>query len=717
MPQPLAPSDAGLQKASSLRALPLRDRYRTGQDDLVADFYVPCLRAASRYDRAVGFFRSSVIHVSGAALVAFARRRGTVRLVCSPELTREDVEAIRSGYDTRAVTHAAIEREVERVLADLDLRERTVALATLVSVGALDVRIAFRTSGTNLYHEKLGIFADAAGNEVSFRGSSNETWSGWDPDGNGEAFDVFCSWRAGDERRVEGHRADFERLWKGGDEGVTTEPFPDVALDRLRLVAAESLDALPAPSPPPKPPRSNKRSPFPHQAQALAAWHANGRRGIFEHATGSGKTFTALLAIREHVEAGDPCVVLVPSDLLLEQWAGEVRREIPDAVVLKVGGGNSSWKKKGRLRAVTSPGGTAPRVVIATLQTAYKPAFVEQVASGDHLLLVADEVHKAGSREYSRVFGIDAGTRLGLSATPRRYGDPEGTAAILNYFDGVVPPPFTLADALSATPPRLVPYDYHPHRVRLRSDEAERHQALTEQIRLEYARRASGVPDGEPVPLTDRLKYLLIERARVVKKAAAKVDLASEVLSSFVEGQRWLVYCEDTEQLRSVLRRLTEDGLPAQEYHTQMTGDAAGTLDWFRTYGGVLVSIRCLDEGVDIPQTTHALILASSQNPREFIQRRGRVLRIAPEAFEKYHAVIHDALVVPDFDEEASGGLSIARTELRRAAEFARTARNDVAAESAILAFALDAGLRLDDENEAAFEDDPTDDPPTDDSI
>lgn len=109
------------------------------------------------------------------------------------------------------------------------------------------------------------------------------------------------------------------------------------------------------------------------------------------------------------------------------------------------------------------------------------------------------------------------------------------------------------------------------------------------------------------------------------------------------------------------------------EYHTAMVGDPQRTLDLFEAQGGIVVSIRCLDEGVDIPAVSHALILASSKNPREFIQRRGRVLRKSPT---KSISHVYDVLVTPLFDPDEPPALAILEGELARAIEFGTHAIN-----------------------------------------
>lgn len=669
-----APEGSAVAFSGNLSALDLDTEYRSLKDDPVGRFYVRCLREAARYRRAVGYFRSTVFLVVGPAVIEFARRGGSIQLICSPDLDYEDVDHIAIGYAQRQSGLAgSLIAQFDALLADSRTAFAARTLATLIATGCLEIKLAERKDRRGIYHEKIGIFSDQLGNEVSFKGSTNETWSGWHRSGNFESIEVFCSWRGGLEaKRVEKHSAHFDRLWSQHDPDIEVSPVPATVTEYIKRFAAAKLDQLVTEGHQRWPQR---RSPLEHQANAIEAWKARGRRGIFEHATGSGKTFTAIVAIREHLAAGNPAIVLVPSKLLLEQWAQELRDEIPDAVMLLAGAGHDRWKGSSRVRSMTDPDPTlGPRIVLAMMPTASMDKFRSGVQQGEHLLVVADEVHQIGSPQNSKFLQVDAGARLGLSATPQRYGDPEGTSKIFAYFGPIVPPPITLADAVAAG--RLVPYEYHPHPIHLSATEAEEWVAQTKAIQQEIARQKADETGRRP--LSERAKMMLIKRARIAKKATAKVRLAVDVLAkNYAPGQSWLVYCEDGGQLTDVLIALRECGLSPIEYHSNMAGDRDATMDWYRSYGGILASIRCLDEGVDIPAVSHALILASSQNPRQFIQRRGRVLRQAPG---KALAVIHDAIVVPVDAEDEKEQLGLLRAELVRSVEFANHAVNRMAA-------------------------------------
>lgn len=682
-----------------LSILDLKTEYRSLKEDPINDFYRPCLLNANTYKRAVGYFRSTVYNVIGESIVEFARRGGNTELICSPELSKEDIDSITLGYARKnEILRNNLIRQIETLLATEETAFNTRVLATLISVGALNIKVAIRADKKGLYHEKLGVFVDGIGNAVSFKGSANETWSGWHLQGNFESIEVFCSWRGGLEAdRVKNHLTHFDSLWDARDPVIEVFSFPSDAIVHLKKAAFKDLDAV---DPKGIYSHGKSRTPLPHQDKAVNAWLSQGGRGIFEHATGSGKTYTALLAIRQHIINGKVALIVVPSKLLLKQWACEVKDELPEAALLLAGGNNNAWKKPHRLKGMTGPDTTrGGRIVLATMQTASLDSFRDEVVEGEHLLLVADEVHQIGSPQHSLIMTIEAGSRLGLSATPVRYGDPDGTGKIFDYFGGIVPPPITLTDAIKAR--RLVSYEYFPHPVNLTAEEADKWRSYTKKIIREIAWNKAD--DANTHPLSDKVKMLLIQRSRIAKKAAVKSRLACTVLKEhFERGQSWLVYCEDSDQLEQVIASLRHESMDPIEYHSSMKGDSEATMSWFRSFGGILVSIRCLDEGVDIPDVTHALILASSQNPRQFIQRRGRVLRRAPG---KQIATVHDAIVVPVSSDDEPDQTSLLKSELVRAIEFANHAINR-SASAELRNIAISMGIDPDELLDTGVEDD-----------
>lgn len=695
----------------NLADLRLRPAYRKGRNDIAAEFYLPCMSRAVLYQRAVGYFNSTIYIVAWSSLRDFVSRGGKMQIVCSPAMAPGDICAIDEGYRARQEEEIALRLrdEVTMMLEHPDLGKPTRVLAALVAMEVIDLKVAFAWNQNDparrrLFHDKVGVFSDDLGDAVVFKGSMNETWAGLACDGNLESIDVFVTW--GDERereRVRDEREYFESLWKNEFPTVSVRNFPDIAREELVKAAdvanwSRMVEEMWSEASRAVVDRTPARKPWPHQSQALEEWTKRGRRGILEHATGSGKTLTALLAIEESLKRGETALVLVPSQLLLSQWDEDISRTLGAIEKVVCGAGHDAWSEPGLLSAWTRKSDKR-RLVLATMQTAATDDFLTRVRQGEHLFLVADEVHRMGSPQHRKIMLLETGPRLGLSATPRRAGDPEGTRAIFEYFGGVVPPPFTLKDAIKAG--LLSRYMYYVHKVSLSVGEQQEWDRLTKMIHQLYARaKTSGTVEMQP---DDRIKHLQIQRARIVKTAEGKASLALQVIRDFYKrGQQWILYCDTQVQMNQVLSILRANGYDAMEYHSEMTGDRKETLGYFAANGGILVSIRCLDEGIDIPSVGHALILASSKNRREFIQRRGRVLR---KAEGKAMAFVHDAIVVPDHLSADQPGTSIVEGELARAIQFGLDAENPSSI-SDLKLIALDFGLDFESLVEEGFEDD-----------
>lgn len=672
-----------------LRDFAFDESYDKGESNIAEEFYLPCMRNAKRYDRISGYFSSAVFSVAWPALKEFVNTGGRMRLICSPVFSSVDVNSLRVAQEARddEMLAKALDAELRVLLEGDRSRKPTRVFAGLVACGIIELRLASigdeaSAAQRRMFHDKVGVFTDAHRDAVGFRGSMNETYLGLAADGNLESIDVFTSWTGDrDGKRLEKAQIRFQALWDDNAVGVRVRPLSETAMERIREAGAEDwevlVDEVIAESEIRAKTRNATRPLRDHQVQALAAWEMNHRRGLLEHATGSGKTYTAINAIRSAVQDQGNVIVLVPSSLLLSQWRRELSEHLADLQprILLVGDGNDDWRRRELLRPWTAPGDGC-RITIATIATAASEAFRARVHSHRRLLVVADEAHRLGSPYARNLLDIEAGWRLGLSATPRRAGDADGTTAILEYFGGVLHPPYTLSDAIRDRV--LTPYTYHPHEVPLSVTEQAEYDEISRRIRREAGRRGDALDDLE---VNERLRRLAISRARVLKRAIGKVDLARSVLlEHWEEGQRWLIYCDGIAQLRQVRDTLSAAGLPTLEYHSEMAGDREATLAELELNGGIVVSVRCLDEGIDLPAVTHALILASSRNPREFIQRRGRILRRYPG---KTIARLHDAVTTPSTESDqpkeysrSNEGDRLLAGELGRVLEFARGAAN-----------------------------------------
>jgi superfamily II DNA or RNA helicase len=668
-------------------------RYQKPEDD-VAGFYNDCLSEAVSYDRLTGYFSRSVLIILWSAMIGFANRGGKIRLLCSP-LTRQDGEIIKTAY--HAKSNAALEEEIseefKKLLQNPKLSDAASALAGLITEGILDIRFAHIKSEASasvlrMVHDKTGVFSDGEGNKLAFAGSMNETYLGLSADGNIESIDAFPNWLPDAERdrdRTIEISETFNKMWKGDLRGVEVTPFPDASRLLLEDHAStarpwkEIAKELKMIEETLKPPDSEKiesllEEPLEinlrlHQRAALESWGNNNFRGVVAHATGAGKTITAIQAIRDHSATGGHTLVIVPGKELLKQWDTEINRFKANKQSIRLcGGGNTDWQLN--LGAWLSA--ESPQVIIAISNTACDPAFVFRCKqAANNLLVVGDEVHGLGARNRSHIFEIDAEFRLGLSATPKRHNDPKGTKAIEDYFGPIIHE-YSIFDAIKDG--FLVDYRYFPSVVQLNNEEQEKWEDFSAKIGKLIARHGS----LSAAMKDKRVQMLLIQRSRIAKKASEKIGKARMIASEqSASGQRWLVYCEDTTQLSQLREELIslDLPLPVYDFHSNMKGDREATLSTFEEDGGIIVSIRCLDEGVDIPDASHALILASSQNPRQFIQRRGRVLRLPKNKETKPYADIYDVLVVPQPPVDVATN-ALVLSEIGRSVEFCKYASN-----------------------------------------
>lgn len=710
----------------TLRDYNFEPSYNRIDNDIAGEFYLPCMRSACRYDRIAGYFSSTVYVVAWEALKDFLGNGGKIRIICSPAISEEDQEALIEGSDAQKdeMLSRQMEDELEGMLRDEYLNLTARLLTCLIANGTITMKIAVpKKNGhpdiKNIYHDKAGIFYDSEGNRVGFRGTFNETYKGLSNDGNIESVDVFQDMEDGtdekDRERTEKIADLFERIWNNRvADSVYVCDIPQAVRDRIfeqgrkenynelmeeiQVQDVQKKEKKWMPSPEGKVPRK-------HQVEALDNWLTNGRRGILKHATGSGKTFTAICAINDSLKRGETSLVLVPTKELLYQWKRELKDSIPDKSVqyLLCGDQNNTWKKNNYLKSWTRENVSIKRIIIATMATASSEEFLSCVSGGDHLFIVADEVHNLGSNKRRNVFRIKSGPRLGLSATPERYGDPDGTQAIFDYFGPVIQPEYTLKNAIDDGV--LTPYFYYPEMVSLTESEQEEWNEISRQISTVYAQSgAEQKSASEIMKSSPRLRQLLIRRARILKNAENKCALAIRILKdNFEQGQKWLVYCDNEKQMKQVCNAAEDAGFEAFVYYAGMKGDRGNTLDYFSREGGVLVSIKCLDEGVDIPSATHALILASSQNPREFIQRRGRILRRSPD---KAVAHLYDAVTLPFGtvgENDRKGNIIV--EELSRAIQFGNWARNPTCI-SKLYRMALDYGIDYEEYFDGGFEED-----------
>lgn len=691
----------------SLKDLNLRNQYRSDRHNLLEDFYIPCLERSLTYDRAVGFFSSTSLAAAAKGITALIRVGGRMRLIASPHLSQADADAIAQGLKQReAVITTVLLHELDQLdqLASDSFAAcgRLGYLAWLLSKGLLEIKLAVHQDPhqRGIYHEKLGIFADEDDQVVVFTGSANESASGLID--NFECVDVFRSWRSGDDDRIAEKVEDFERLWSNQTPTLEILEFPEAARRSLLRfcpdqfpvfeLATKSREAQGDYSTsidisslyPILPSWLSLRS---YQQQAIANWFANKGRGTLKMATGSGKTITALAIAaqlyRKSAEQNKPLqglLIVCPYRHLVIQWAQEARKFGLKPILAFETVQNWQGELQSQLLAVHSDRQDFV-TVITTNATLIRDSLQSQLQFFPvRSLIIGDEAHNLGAARLEASLPQNIKLRLALSATPERYFDERGSERLFEYFGSVLQPEFTLKDALAAK--ALTPYLYYPILVELTEAEIEQYADLTSKI-------GRAIAIGGEVNENEALTALLMQRSRLVGAAANKLEALKRLMLGRLQTRHTLFYCGDgsiedavTEESTRQLERVTtllqnELGYRVRPYTAETSLAEREELRQQFMQGSLqgLVAIRCLDEGVDIPTVQTAVILASSSNPRQFVQRRGRILRPSPG---KKRAELFDMIVIPpDFDRELwNTERNLFKKELRRFIEFADLAVN-----------------------------------------
>lgn len=442
-----------------------------------------------------------------------------------------------------------------------------------------------------------------------------------------------------------------------------------------------------------------------YQKKALDAWIKNKYKGFFAMATGTGKTITSLNCLLHlyQEEGSYKSLILVPTMSLVEQWKKECTK-FGFRNIIKISSKERSWKDA-IMRIVTNSYFNEKKlsyVIIATYASFVKPetcSRLEELPSST--LLIADEAHNMGSNLMLKAMKrVVFQRRIGLSATPYRQYDPQGNRSIKDFFgiEDHYTFEYNMAEAIEKGV--LSKYRYFPHVVNLNEDEMEQYLILSKQI-AKFFHDDTEMFDDNPV-----LTALLLKRKRIIHKAVNKLVKFKEIINELYQEKGSLKYtmvyapegsCPDDSYYSVVDDRDEfedcDDDIPLINLYTMLVAetDKYTTVEQFTAretdrdrilqdfangITEVLVAMKCLDEGVDVPRAENAIFCASTGNPRQFIQRRGRILRIHED---KSIAYIHDLVVVPyvDYDIESFNmERSLLKRELQRVSDFAQLATN-----------------------------------------
>lgn len=707
-------------------------RYSTGRKDLPFDFFELALSNSKKFDMGLGYFSSASFNILSVGIAHFISNGGNMRLYINQYLTEDDYKLLQ--------TKEMVDFE-NQILQSFFALKKTLShrdehffkcISYLVQTNRIEIKIVIPKDG-GLAHEKFGIFTDENKDKVAFTGSLNLTAAALVR--NIETIECTCSWKSDDSgERIELSEQDFMEIWNGKNDNVYIFPamkfcqeivraYPNVDAHDLLIQEKEIIKnltnkttietkILPSsliikePHFPDKYPDGAR----PYQIQAYNAWLKNGRQGIFAMATGTGKTITSLnCALEDYkIDGVYQLLILVPTIALVEQWIEEIAL-FDFKNVITVFSENPHWRQQiAKLEDKVSRGKKVSFIIVSTYQSFTNKDFLQILPQlPDSMLVIADEAHNIGSESVKTIFRtLHIKKRIALSATPNRIYDEEGTAELESFFNDKPPYVYNFPMSQAIEEGRLMEYCYYPKVAYLKKDEMKKYADISLQL-LRLFDKSTGAYKDE-----NKANKLKMDRKRILHKADDKMRIYKEIIKDI--GNDKLKYCfvyvpegnkvfdsdeallysnSDFDIVResyeeSLIKKmldLTKEVFPdttcniytgennKTERKTILQGFENGQIN-------VLFAMKCLDEGVDVPRAEYGIFASSTGNPRQFIQRRGRLLR---KHKEKTFAHIYDMVVVPDFrspyysKEFWQMERSLVKGELTRVAYFANLASNN----------------------------------------
>lgn len=641
----------------SFKDLRLGTSYNSARDDTINEFYIPVLKEAITYDRTVGYFDSYSLALIADGLKEFISNNGKMRLLCGTQLFKHDEEAILNASEIAKDLSDNFLEELEIISDDIQLN-RIKLLAWMVANDYLDIKIGIVKDEEGyvggILHEKTGIFSDTEDNTIVFSGSNNDSKPAMISGGKGnlEKFKVFFSWES--NTYIEPDVDDFRAYWNNLDPYLEVINIPTAAKNGLIKYAPKTkeevmkleLEKSILGS-------KDTRKLREYQEEAISNWVDNRYCGIFEMATGTGKTFTALNCMKEIFNKFSKMLTVIacPYAHLAEQWAKDVEKTFDIDCYNIYSSNNPNWKTDFTdLLLDINLGVTDNAIILTTHKTFSSDFFINNLLDLDiPAFLIVDEMHHVVSKAYSRGLLDFYEYKLGLSATPKVNNNEDGTNYVFDYFGGIVFS-FDINKALTNFDDDgktyLAQYDYHPIKVDLNNLELDEYYRLSRKIKQLYH-----MNKNEESTAYQALKF---QRSNIIKNAESKYDHLRKILHNYNELDHLIVFCSP-QQIDKVIDILKEEGVSPVHRFTSHEGTRPSP-----QFGGIsqreylvkkfdvgyfksLVAIKCLDEGVDIPSAEKVIIMSSSTNPGEYIQRRGRVLR---RSDGKDKAEIYDMAVI-----------------------------------------------------------------------
>ena len=677
--------------------LAIKSYYDSRKTDVFNEFFNTVLPHSKFYRRFGGIFSAKSFALIAEGLQKFIKENnGIMELVVIPSFSEEDKKMLLNGIVVDDIVTKNWIGDLSKIKEKI-LEDHIKAICWMIANNYLTIRILIpeHENGTPfteselsklvIFKKEIGIFYNRDDDSIlSFHGIIDRN----NPEiGELYSLDVSRNWIDTERERINADHEDFTNYWNSGSFQMGTirgriVPLSKKLEDYFAKIAPQTKSEIPDLR---KLPVLRK-----YQVDAISGWLENGGRGIFEMATGTGKTFTAIGGIKkiQYKEGKILVVIAAPYRNLLDQWKNELSKWYIESVILESG----TWRQilRDEISYMNQLNAEKISVLITSHELLTNAEFVRQIEKCTiPLILVADEAHRLGTLSRQQGLSKNYTYRLALSATIARYFDDDGTEALRNYFKGdsgqstIIE--YSLEKAIGDK--MLCGYNYYPFFVDLNQNEVESYRSLT--------RRAAILLNSKKLEDRKKGEDKIKERARIVKNAASKIDCFKEIIAQVDKLKHLLIFCsekqfDDLDEILSNLgescgvdrnilfRKITYDNPRDKKDRVRILNDFASE-DW-----DILLSNQVLDEGLDIPQARRCIIMASTGNPTQFIQRRGRVLRTYSEPYKdgtkKTYADIFDVLVKPQIHDLEGDALcletSIVKSQLNRIRQMGQLALN-----------------------------------------
>lgn len=699
--------------------------YKTGSADEPLQFYLDGLANSNEFNLLLGYFSSSAINLLSVGFATFISKGGKMKMVINHLLSSKDKEAVEKANEEsiNKVFDLTDVVSLERVLDEYNTHFFE-CLAYLIAEKRIEIKVIKPKNGKGIAHYKSGVFSDGQ-DAIGYQASCNFTYYGLSE--NIEQLEAFLSWENGRSNKLIRKQLKLiDDYFTEKDEDVEYIPVSDIEVvlkdrfgkkdinellvqeeqllkkkqslisnPKLKKTIAKLFSEIELIRRTPRFPYSE--GPREYQINAYNSWVANKYKGMFAMATGTGKTITSLnCLLNEYKKTGIyRAIITVPTTALVEQWKKECAKfNFKNVITVS---SKENWDKNLAFFNTASKLIDTSYIVIVTYASLPRQRFQSYFTQlPKDTILIADETHNLGSQGLLRLLpNIHLEKRIGLSATPHRKFDEAGNQSIQEFFNDEPPyiVSYSMEEALNIG--WLCKYTYHPHIVKLTDQEMEKYKELSLQLlRMGLFDKETGSFRSTP-----EIEKKLLERKRIIHKASNKLEAFKAILRSEFDKRKNLKYTliyvpegieanfdetdysvetEDENRLINEYTKAvshTDDSVMVKQFTANSTNREEILKNFEESKIHVLTSMKCLDEGVDVPRSELAIFCASTGNPRQFIQRRGRVLRLHKD---KIHATIHDLVVVPEVADESTYEMEkgLVKKELERVVDFANLAMN-----------------------------------------